>query len=60
MNVYCSLFESKMIRRVPKTTKQIAVTSYFFTNFSPRYLCESHMLKITAVEELQAIKVRSA
>ena len=60
VKIYCSLFESRMITRVPADTKHIAVISYLGANFSPRNFTEMYTLKSTAVDELQAIRVRSA
>ena len=49
-----------MIISVPNATRDMAVTSYFATNFSPRILVEIYTFIRTADEELQAISVRSA
>ena len=60
MKVCYSLFESIMMTRVPKKTKNMAEMSYLGTNFSPRYFAEMNTFIMTAEEELHAISVRSA
>jgi len=59
VNVYCSLFAFRMMKRVPIVTRLMATTSYLATNFSPRYFQEMKKFMMMAELELQAIKVRS-
>ena len=60
VNVYYSLFESRIMTKVPKKTNIMAVMSYLGTNFSPRYFAEMKTFIKTAELELHAINVRSA
>ena len=59
VNVYCSLFESRMITSVPVKTRIIAEMSYLGTNFSPSHIVDMKTFMSTADDELQAIKVKS-